>query len=240
MSDDPLRAVETLGSELARELGGNLVSVVLFGSAARSGVPAGGTSFNLLVIVRDASTRTLHPAAATIADWVKRGQPAPLIFSEQEWRDSTDVFPIEIEDLRQTRRVLQGRDPLDGIVTTRDDLRRQLERELRVKLLRLRTLYAAAAADGEALQRLLRDSASSFLTLLRASLRLQGTEPAGGPSEVIAQAARVLGIDGDAFAWAAAAYSDRGPRPQPLRPYDPVAARYVDAIERLAAIVNNA
>jgi len=38
------------------------------------------------------------------AEWIRKGETAPLIFSEAEWQASADVFPIEIEDMRDAHR----------------------------------------------------------------------------------------------------------------------------------------
>ena len=110
----------------------------MFGSAVRGGFGPGHVEANLLLIVKDASTTALRPIERAIADWVKRRFPAPLIFTEREWRASTDVFPIEIEDMREAHELLRGDNPFDGLATNRAHLRHELEREIRGKLLQLR------------------------------------------------------------------------------------------------------
>ena len=58
--------------------------------------------------------------------------------------------------------MLRGSSPFDGLETNREDLRRELEREIRSKLLRLRTEFVAVAADSRALETLLTESAGTF------------------------------------------------------------------------------
>ncbi len=79
--------------------------------------------------------------------------------------------------MRDAHRVLAGRDPFDRVATRRGALRTELEHEVRGKVLRLRTEYAAAAADGKSLGRLLVHSAGTFFVLFRAFLRLTGGVP---------------------------------------------------------------
>ena len=228
--------LEAFAARLAGALGDNLVTLLLFGSAARGTQVEGRSDLNVLVIVKDAGVARLHDATPVLADWAKAGEPAPLVFAEAEWRASADVFPIEIEDMREAHRVLAGRDPFAGVVTRREDLRRELERELRGKVLRLRTEYAAAAADGKALGRLLVHSAGTFFILFRAALRLAGGVPPADHVALVRETAAAAGLDATALEWVLAALA--GKEPKGLEPYDPVAGRYVDAMEALADYVD--
>jgi len=236
MAETRERDVERFAGRLEAALGENLVAAVLYGSAARGTYVKGRSDLNVLIILRDASDEALRPAATVLADWTKAGEPAPLVFSEAEWRASADVFPIEIEDMREAHRLLRGPDVFAGLQTSRSDLRQELEREVRGKLLRLRTEYAAAAPSGKALGRLLLGSASTFLTLLRAALRLAGRVPPRGPGELVRAAADVAGMDAAAFEWVVGRLE--GKAMPALEPFDPAAGRYVDAMERLARFVD--
>lgn len=230
------RDLERFAERLETALGANLVAAVLYGSAARGTYVKGRSDFNVLVIVRDASAAALRPAATVVADWTKAGEPPPLIFSEAEWRASADVFPIEVEDMREAHRLLRGPDVFDGLATRREDLRQELEREVRGKLLRLRTEYAAACGDGKGLGKLLLASSSTFLALFRATLRLAGRVPPAEPAALVQAAAEVTGMDAGAFEWVVGRLT--GQAMPALEPFDPVGARYVDAIERLARFVD--
>ncbi len=236
MADGRKPNLEQLASRLEAALGDNLVALLLYGSAARGAHVDGRSDLNVLLIVKDASVARLHTATPLLAEWAKAGEPAPLVFAEAEWRSSADVFPIEIEDMREAHRVLAGRDPFEGVVTRRADLRRELEHELRGKVLRLRTEYAAAAADGQALGRLLVHSAGTFFVLFRATLRLLGGAPPAGHDALVKETAAAAGLEVAAFDWVLAALD--GKNPKGLEPYDPVAGRYVDAMEQLADFVD--
>ena len=236
MAADKKLGLEAFARRVEAALGENLVSLVLFGSAARGTHVEGRSDVNLLLIVRDATVAALHAATPVVAEWARGGQPPPLIFSEAEWRASTDVFPIEIEDMRDAHRVLAGSDPLEGVVTTRSHLRFELEHEMRGKVLRLRTEYAAAAADGKALGRLLMHSAGTFFVLFRACLRLTGGLPPAGHDALVQETAAAAGLDASVFEWVLAALD--GKNPPALAAFDPIAGRYVDAMEKLADFVD--
>jgi predicted nucleotidyltransferase len=235
MAGNPEQQIEKFAARLEQALGGNLESLLLFGSTARGDGTTGQSDINLLLVVRDARSEALRPAAGAIAEWA-RSQPAPLIFSAAEWAHSADVFPLEIEDMRDAHRVIRGRDPLAGITTTRDHLRHQLEREVREKLLHLRAAYAAAAPYGRPLARLLEESVGTFLVLCRGTIRLAGRTPPRDPHAVVQAAAELAGLDVTAFDWPLARRAGRATAA--LKRYDPVGSRYLDEIEKLAQYVN--
>jgi hypothetical protein len=236
MAKDMARKVEDLAAQLAAQLGENLHAFCLYGPAVRHDTRDGERALATLLIVRDPAPAALRPIQKLIAEWSRKGNPPPLIFGERGWRASTDVFPIEIEDMREAHRLLRGSDPFDGIATTRTDLRRELEREVRGKLLRLRTEFAAAAAKGKDLEELLLDSIGTFFVLFRAVLRLAGRTPPQTPKTLVQETAEVAGLDASAFTWVL----DKlvGHNVPALKAYDAVGERYVAEVERLAEFVD--
>jgi hypothetical protein len=236
MAKKKLEAAYAFAEKLKAPLADNLVSLILFGSHARPGYSVGHAEVNLFLVVGDASTAALHPIAPHIAEWVARREPPPLIMSEEEWRDSADVFPIEVEDMRDAHELLAGRDPFADVTTNTTDLRNELEREIRGKLLRLRSEYAATSTDGKALTRLLLDSVGTFFVLMRALVRLVGGTPQATPQELVQQASDTAGLDADAFEWVVRNISGR--TVTALTANDPVGAAYVNEIEKMARFVD--
>jgi hypothetical protein len=234
--------LEKLAGALGSALGEGLVSLLLYGSAARPGATAQASDVNVLLIVRDASSAGLRPVAQAIAGWVRADYAPPLVFDEAEWRGSADVFPIEIEDMREAHRVLRGADPFAGMTTTLADLRSELEREVRSKLLHLRTAYAAAAPDGRMLEELLEHSSGTIMSLLRAALRVAGRPVPAALRDQAAAAATLVGFEPAAFEWIVAQQGAAagGARPGRLTPYDIRATSYIDAVQQLAAWVDGA
>lgn len=236
MAGDWNTEVETLATTLDQTLGARLVSLVLYGSAARGDFVPGRSDINLLLILTDATAAGLRTIGPAVHAWVKAGHPPPLIFSQHGWRASTDVFPMEIEDMRQAHRVLRGRDPFMGIETAPSDLRQELEREVLGKVLQLRAEYTASGPHPKALGALLETSARTFFVLFRAVLRLRGTVPPKEPAELVRAAAQVVGFDAGAFDWVLARLAGR--KVPDLTQFDPVAERYLAAIEHLATFVD--
>lgn len=236
MAKSKMDRVREFADELATHLGDNLVALILFGSHARPGYAAEHGDVNLFLIVRDSSTNALRPIQPVVAAWARHREPPPLIVSVEDWEASADVFPIEIEDMREAHQLLKGEDPFATITTRDADLRHELEREIRGKLLRLRSEYAAVAPDGKALTRLLLDSVGAFFVLMRALVRLVGGTPGTKPEELVQQASTAAGLDASAFDWVVSKIS--GDTVQALKPYDPVGSRYVDEMEKMARFVD--
>jgi hypothetical protein len=176
--DSSITKPEQLAERLALALAGNLKCVALYGSAAAGDFVPGASNFNVLVVADRLDIAALNAASPVIKDWSHLGHPTPLVFTTQQLADSTDAFPLELLDIQQSRRILWGSDLLADMQIDTSHLRRQIERELSGKLLKLRARYLTAKHDHEAVNDLMLNSLSTFLVLFRAALRLyQPTVP---------------------------------------------------------------
>lgn len=227
--------LDRLTGEISAALGRRLVAFLVYGSTVR-GDAGPDADVNTLLICDAADEAVFDALEPAVARWVAAGHPAPLVVSADEWRDATDAFAIEYSDIQEAHRVLAGRDPWDGIAITRADVRRQLEHELRGKVLRLRQGYLAARGDGRALENLVRATAAGWLVMLRAALRLSGREAPGGVRELVTSAAAVVGFPAEPAASVVADSRSRAPLHFAAR--DPRAAAYVAAVGRTADYVN--
>ena len=230
--------LEQFAAQVARALGDRLVALLLYGSWARGTHVPERSDVNTLLICDTVDHGLFEALAPAMRDWTRAGQPAPLIFTEQEWRTSADAFPIEYADMRDASRLLAGRDPWPGIEVNREHLRRQLEHELMGKLVRLRQAYAALAGNPKQLARAVVGSAGGFFTMLRAVLRFAGRPAPAPPAELVRSAAALIGFSGDALA-PLVHHATGGPVPRlEGGPSDPLAAAYLAAVARTAEYVN--
>src|SRR6266699_1991106 len=165
--------VERFAEAVAAGLGGRLVALLLYGSAARGTHVPDRSDVNTLLICDTVDEDLFAALEQPVRDWVKAGHVAPLILTQQEWQSSADAFPIEYEDMRGAHRVLAGRDPWAGITVQRDQVRRQLEHELVGKLVRLRQAYAAQRG-------VLHDAAGRAAPCREVAVRRPGGAGAGG------------------------------------------------------------
>lgn len=189
------RLVVRLVDGLRDAIGERLVSVLVFGSAARGDALPGASDLNLMLVLADLEPTTLDAAAPSLKRWLRSGQPMPTMFSRATLADSVDVFPIEFLEIAEHRVVVAGDDPLAGLEVSAGDLRLQCERELREKLMRLRAGYIAGRDSKRELRRLLVESYPSFAAILRGGLRLLGELPPASSREVVGAFCQRTGLD---------------------------------------------
>lgn len=192
-------ALTHLVNELRAAHGENLVSVVLYGSAAAGDHIELRSDHNLVIVLNRITTEDLRLSQAPMKEWQGLGQPMPVYFSVEELNDAADVFPIEFLQMEKARKVLYGRDPFEFVQISRANLRHQTEYELRTKLIQLRRLYIPASTSIEKLSSLMSDSLGSFAALFRAVLILHGEEPPTTKAEIVRASARLLELDAAPF-----------------------------------------
>ena len=163
---------EKLVEELKEAYSAGLKSVVLYGSAAAGDHVEKRSDYNVLVVTDSLGSSALNAISRTAAKWSQAGNPAPLLFTEERLAQATDVFPIELLDIRECHKILYGDDLVQGLDIDTKNLRLQIEHELRGKLIRLRQSYLLTGGKAKAVADLMVQSLSTFLVLFRASLRL--------------------------------------------------------------------
>jgi len=190
---------EAFIDDLRQTHGRNLVSVILYGSAATGDFVRKQSDYNLLIALERITPKDLRASQAPIREWSKLGHPLPVYFTVSELQNASDVFPIEFHQMERARRVLYGSDVLANLNISDEYLRHQTEYELRTKLLQLRRAYIPASVAVESLVNLMGDSLSSFTALFRAILLIHGVEPPISKREVISATAAKLKIDASPF-----------------------------------------
>lgn len=208
-------------------------SALLYGSAARGDFVEGRSNVNLMLILDDASPKVLGALGPAFAAWRKLQPEPPLLLSRAEWGRATDVFPLEIADMRTAYRVVRGADPLAGLEVDARDLRRALERELRGKLLRLRQGYVTLSRDAEALTSMVVASLPTVLVLLRGVLALVERHVPHDPAHVATEAAAAVGFPAEAVAVVVRHRADTRWRCEPAQFLE-----YLEAVERTARFVD--
>jgi hypothetical protein len=177
----------------------NLLSVVLFGSAASQDFHPEFSDVNLLCVLHSVSTEALRSISAPIEWWMAKKHAMPLIFGYQELNAAAGAFAIEFMDMQQQHRVLFGPDVLSGLTQRVGRHRIQLEHELRSKLLLLRQHYLLANGDPAKVLHLMLESLSSFITLFRHADIAMAGKPPQGKRKIIEAAAERFRIDPGPF-----------------------------------------
>jgi len=170
-------SLKKFADEIKIIYGNNLRSFVLYGSAASGEFNKKYSDFNTLIVLENLNLNELKKISAPVNKWIKKNNPPPLIFTKDRIQNSSDVFPIEFLDMRDNHNILYGEDPFAGLDIKTENLRLELEHELKGKLIKLRESYILTEGKPKKVQELLVKSSSTFLALFRNVLRLLGEMP---------------------------------------------------------------
>jgi predicted nucleotidyltransferase len=189
-----------LVSRLKEAAGKNLESVVLYGSAASGTYRPGASDLNILCTLVTIDVQELQLLAPVVLWWTREEkEPTPLFFLSEELQRSTDVFPIESLDVKRSHRVLFGKDPVADLDIPMNLHRVQVERDLRLLLLRLRQHALHAGKNELEYTTILKKTASGALTLLRHTLIAFDEEPPADTAALLSRVAEATGADAGAF-----------------------------------------
>jgi predicted nucleotidyltransferase len=223
-------------SRIRAAAGENVVSVILYGSAAEGEFHPEYSDLNLLCVLRDASFSALAKIGDVAEWWRGKKHHPPLILTVRELMTSADVFSIEFVDMKQRYRVLFGADVLAKLNVPMALHRFQLEYELREKLLLLRQHLVVAGKNQKQLWEVMLHSLSSFTTLFRHVLLEIGEQGRMHSREAVAQLAARVNFEASPLVQLMDVRAGKLDRKQ-LRAPD-VAAEYLNAIEKVAAAVD--
>jgi hypothetical protein len=222
--------------KLRKALDVNLISVVLYGSAAAGDRDERFSDYNILCILTRITPAELRAAEPVFRWWREQGNPAPLLLTSHEVETSTDCFPIEFQDIRQSHRILHGPDLVGSLEIDRSFYRAQVECQLRTKLLRLRQKGGGMLSDKDALRGLLLDSVSTFCVLFRHALLLSGVAAPTKKRDIVEAAGARFGIETEPL------LSLLGQREGTLKPKEiepePLFSRYIIQIEKVIDAVD--
>jgi len=224
------RKLNELVSRLKEAAGKNLESVVLYGSAATGAYRPGASDLNVLCTLVTMDVHELQLLAPVVLWWTREEkEPPPLFFLSEELVRSTDVFAIESLDVKRAHRVLFGKDPIAGLDVPMNLHRVQVERDLRLLLLRLRQQALLSGKNELEYIAVLKKTSSSALTLLRHTLLAFGEEPPSDPAALFARAAELTGADASAFHAAHDFHEGGESKHDPFGAYD----NYIHALEKV-------
>jgi hypothetical protein len=186
-------------AQINKDWSTDLVSLLLFGSAARGDFITGRSNLNMLVLVRCLSVDLLQRAGQLHQKWGKHKIVAPLLMTEDDLGRSGRLFPLEFLQMTQHHVVLAGHDPFVEFHIDRDQLAWQCEQELMSNLLRLRQRFIEGAGRIEAIQALLILSITAVLPCIRGLLHLMEQPSKGKDIEILEVLPAIFQFDPTTF-----------------------------------------
>ncbi|HVB32914.1 MAG TPA: hypothetical protein VNJ52_00870 [Patescibacteria group bacterium] len=195
--------MEKLLNELVERLkqaaGPNLLSVVLYGSAASKQFHPRHSDLNVLAVMSSLGASALDTLAPVASWWQKKGHPGPMVFTREELVRCSDMFAIELLDIKMTGRLLWGEEIFASLEVPMQLHRIQVEREIAQGLVKLRQHYLSAGGSGRAVRQLMLASVSTFAALFRHALLALGEPLIQDRLSGIDRLAALIGFDPGAF-----------------------------------------
>ena len=172
-------------------LGEDLVSLVLFGSAAEGRMRATSDVNLMIVLARfdpariDRLREPMRLAHALI-------RLETMVVLESELADAAEAFAVKFADIRARHRVIAGRDVTASIAPSPAAMAARLKQILLNFILRTRERYVLVSLREEQLAGLVADAAGPLRASAEIMLQLEG-RPADSPKAALEAIARELG-----------------------------------------------
>jgi predicted nucleotidyltransferase len=170
---EPREIFEEFVKDYREAFGGDLVSVILYGSGARGEYIPKKSDINFLIVLSEEGMNRLARAFKLVARWHKRMVATPLFMSRSHLVSSLDSFPIEILNLKACYQLVYGEDVLKDLSITREHIRLQCERELKGKLIQLRKGFLESYGRKKAIERLILHSLPAFFSIFQSMVYLK-------------------------------------------------------------------
>ena len=221
---------------LLRDQRGKMHSVHIVGSALTRDYDPQKSDINSVIVLHEMDLKFLELLAPLGKKYGKKKIAAPLIMTPAYIDKSRDVFPIEFLNIKLLHHTVIGQDIFRDLDIDRSDLRRQCERELKVKLIGLRQGYLSAAGDQKILAAGFADSFAGYMPLFKAIIVLLGHETPQNSREILTALTDITGIQTDAFEQVAALKS-RQTKPS-IEKLNIVFKDYYEIIEQLGETID--
>jgi hypothetical protein len=197
--DRPQDIFVPLTQDYLKVFSNELVSLIMYGSAAGGYYIRGKSDINLLVVLTRAGMDKFTAAVDTVKSWKKRHVAVPLIMTPDFIASSLDSYPIEFLGMKNSHIVIYGEDVLNELNFNPADLRLQIERELRGKLLLLREGYLEAEGKPRQLRGIISKSLTAFMAIFNALLYFKEGKAPQNRRETITETARLFTINASIF-----------------------------------------
>jgi len=200
MQEKTKAAVTEFTARLKEVFAGDLLAVVLYGSAAAGSYFDGVSDINVLVILQKCSAAQLSLFGKTTKTLLRKYRISPFIMTSEEFATATDVFPLEYCDILEANEVVYGNEEIIKITISKENLRLQLEEKLRGAVGDIRGMLIQTGGNEKPLEKFIFGWSSFGGILFRGLLRLKGKNVTGLDAETaIALVEKEYGVSLEAF-----------------------------------------
>jgi len=179
--------------------GDPLHAIYLFGSGARGEYRPKHSDLNFLLLVGEEGLAKLRDMVPYIKRWKKRAIAIPLVMTPEYLLSSLDSYPMEFLDMKLHHVVVFGEDLLKDLVIKRPDLRLQLEREVKGKLIHLRQNFVASGLKPKVMRLILVNTIPTFRSIFTGLLYHAAETPPQRVNDLFKRTAEVFGLKKSVF-----------------------------------------
>jgi len=197
--DKPQDIFVPLTGDYQKVFGKDLVSLILYGSAAGGHYVKGKSDINLLVVVTQEGINRLESSFDIIKQWGKCRVAMPLVMTKAFIESSLDCYPIEFLNMKNSHILIYGENVLENLNFKPEDLRLQIEKELKGKLILLRQAYLETEGGSRQLKQLISRSLTAFISIFNALLYFKQESAPRQRRDTIKEIAKLFAIDAEVF-----------------------------------------
>lgn len=222
--------------EILQASGPQIHSLYLVGRALTEDYRERASKIDSVIILKKMDLAFLDLLAPLGRTYGEKGIAAPLIMDPGYLHSSVDVFPLEFLNFKLLHHALYGDDLFAGLEIDRQELRYQLERELKGKLLWLHRIFVSSMGDGKVLAADIVRHFDGYPPLFRGMLYLLGQPLATTLKGDLGQLRRAAGVETGVFEEIFAVKDD--PARFSREAISQLFGRFYQATERLAEVVD--
>lgn len=197
--NDPKEIFNKLTKDYQDIYGKDLVSIILYGSAASGNYIPKKSDINFLIVLTEGGINQLKKAFKTVEKWHKRKVSTPLFLTQSYIATSLDSFPIEFLNMQKSYQLVFGEDVLKELTFNKNHLRLQCEKELKGKLLQLRQVYLESRGKTKNLKFIIENSLTAFISIFQALLYLKEQDTPAERRKIISLISQEMGVDEQVF-----------------------------------------
>ncbi|MFC1724865.1 hypothetical protein ACFL4T_04495 [candidate division KSB1 bacterium] len=177
----------------------HLISVLVTGSVAKGEYVPKKSDINFIIILSEEGMKKIPEYLDTSKKWYKAGVSIPLFLYKEYIESSLDSFPIEFLNIKNNSKTIYGEDLTGIIAIDNKDLRLQVEREIKGKLLKLRHAFFEIDLKPKAFRQFISVSISTFNPIFAAAVYLKENFYPKNQSEIYQKISEIFSVEKDFF-----------------------------------------
>ena len=179
--------------------GENLISVIVYGSAASGGYIKGVSDINSAFIFRELNFPVLKKGLRNISRGISDSIAAPLYLTREYISSSLDVFPIEFMDMKEKHVLLYGENIMSSMDIKGEHIRLFCEQQVKGKLVRIRQAYLEVGLSKKGMISLMTEALNTLIPVFRNLIRIKGGVPPLEKPAIIKALSAAFGLDAGVF-----------------------------------------